>query len=248
MDKKKAWLDLIFEGPENQINIFFHGYTSISSQKKYDSLVYKILSAKPPGKVYLFGWRSGSIIIHKFTHLAKLLRFLRLFKINPVWLVADAIHHIAHFKYYKSKAEKNGRRLMQRVYHLSRKYPNHKINLIGHSLGARIIFYALAFSDWKKYNIQDVILLAAVVDRDSEHWEHLLQNVKGIVYNAYSRIDGTLIIAPTFELLAGAEKISFKSKKIVNREYPSFVHKSYWKKIDYLLPRLWKGYKKSKSY
>ena len=107
MAKHKAKLDLIFEGPEKQINIFFHGYTAIRSQKQYDSLIANILSAKPAGKVYLFAWRSGNFKVHALTKITTTLgRLSKIKRLNPIWLAIDVAYMIAHFKYFEKRAEK----------------------------------------------------------------------------------------------------------------------------------------------
>ncbi|MBF0100855.1 MAG: DUF726 domain-containing protein, partial [Desulfobacterales bacterium] len=72
-------------------------------------------------------------------------------------------------------------------------YPDGFI-LIGHSLGARVIYYLLnALSTKEKSQIQDVYLLGGAVDRnDNEGWEKSLKAVNGKLYNCYSENDDIL--------------------------------------------------------
>lgn len=66
--------------------------------------------------------------------------------------------------------------------------------LMGHSLGALVIYYALrSLSKKKNRFIQDVILLGGAVDRnDSKGWAQAAQAVHGNIYNCYSAKDKIL--------------------------------------------------------
>lgn len=69
-----------------------------------------------------------------------------------------------------------------------------KFNLIGHSLGCRVIFYTLMSLNTKveKY-INDVILLGGAVGKDDhESWAKVLSTIDGKVYNCYSERDMVL--------------------------------------------------------
>lgn len=96
-----------------------------------------------------------------------------------------------NFKFFESKAEQLGRRLLV---HLS-KIPyarEYAINLIGYSLGARAIHYALAIHDWSRYRLQDVILLGGAADANDDDWPACAEKLRGKIYNAWSPIDHTL--------------------------------------------------------
>ena len=44
----------------------------------------------------------------------------------------------------------------------------------------------------------------------------------------------------------GREPLLKGHKRVVNREYPSFGHTDYWKRLDYILPRIWDKFTPSK--
>ncbi len=71
-----------------------------------------------------------------------------------------------------------------------------KFNLVGHSLGCRVIYYALeALSTKKDIYINDVILLGGAVGRqDQEGWTKALSSVKGNIYNCHSKQDKVLSV------------------------------------------------------
>ncbi|WP_157824455.1 DUF726 domain-containing protein [Moritella sp. Urea-trap-13] len=71
-----------------------------------------------------------------------------------------------------------------------------KFNLVGHSLGCRVIYYALeALSSKDKKYINDVILLGGAVGRnDKDGWEKALTSVDGKIYNCHTNQDKVLSV------------------------------------------------------
>ena len=74
--------------------------------------------------------------------------------------------------------------------------PGWTFTLAGHSLGARVIYYALeALSTKSGKPIQDVYLLGGAVggsSKDSPGWESATNVVRGRIYNCHSNNDGIL--------------------------------------------------------
>ena len=66
--------------------------------------------------------------------------------------------------------------------------------LMGHSLGARVIYYALAaLSTRQEKIVRDVYLLGGAVDRNDESgWGEAIKSVKGRIYNCFSSKDQVL--------------------------------------------------------
>ena len=100
---------------------------------------------------------------------------------------------------------------------------NQRFTLVGHSLGARAIYYALKALSSKsnKQYIDDVILLGGAVGNCSNDWEEVLPAVSGKIYNCYSKKDAVLK-GPYQILSMGASKpigfypIESSHSKIVN--------------------------------
>lgn len=70
-----------------------------------------------------------------------------------------------------------------------------KFRLVGHSLGCRVIFYALnSLSTKQEKFITDVILLGAAVSRkdDDKMWTAAANGIEGNIYNCFSRRDYVL--------------------------------------------------------
>ena len=65
--------------------------------------------------------------------------------------------------------------------------------LIAHSLGCRVIFYALELLKYHpEIKINNVILLGGAVDNNAQEWEDLTAAISGKIYNCHSIHDATL--------------------------------------------------------
>ncbi len=253
-ERKRARLTLIFPGPEKEINIFIHGYSAVTSRSKFEKLSSHILSAKPPGQIYLLCWRAGSwktpawaqtlLTISRTAYRA--VKIGEIF--SPAAFVADAAVLTASemilYRYYENRSEKLGDNLKDYI-RMIPQAKNYKINLIGHSLGARVIHYALSLHEWSDYHINDCIFLGGAADADKDNWEECLSRINGNIYNAYSKRDLILKVIPDMKKRVGRHPIQCSSSRIINRNYPSFHHLDYWPRLGYILPHLWKNFRPS---
>jgi hypothetical protein len=247
----KAKLALLYPGPEEEINIFIHGYSAISNSKEFDKLAFNIIRAKPIGKVWLLYWKSGNWKEHWAATLPNIIfRLSRFAKIiNPYAIAGEALFFvgakIAHYKLYEKRAENLGTQLKRYICRIP-KVKEHKINFIGHSLGARIIHHALSKNSWSDYQIHDCIFLGGDTEANANDWNKCAKEIKGKFYNAYSKKDMVLMIKPSFKRKAiGRYPITLTSTKVINRQY-SFGHTRYWPRLYYILPQLWSNYQSSK--
>ncbi len=117
--------------------------------------------------------------------------------------------------------------------------------LMGHSLGARVIYYLLnALSTKRKRIIQDVYLLGGAVGKDEE-WNTAAKSVKGKIYNCYSHNDSVLKIlyqiANGFSSAPiGINMIETGGESVQNFDATSVVdgHMVYKENFDKILARL----------
>ncbi len=77
---------------------------------------------------------------------------------------------------------------------LCRTTQKRKFILVGHSLGARVIFYALENLATRKGapKVAHAILLGGAVGREPQHWETAAKAVSGKIVNCYSQRDNVL--------------------------------------------------------
>ena len=113
-----------------------------------------------------------------------------------------------------------------------------KFNLVGHSLGCRVIYYALeALGTKADTYINDVILLGGAVGRDDDAgWLKAASAVDGKIYNCHSKQD--MVLSRVYKIAnaglsgpIGINPIKLDSPKIENINCDDFVESHMtWKK------------------
>ncbi len=251
-------------GPEPEINIFIHGYYAVKNRLEFEALASHILKTRTRGQVYLFFWRSGDLKYEQiagslaFLHNAyRSSKYLRYLKLSP-WQVASqlcldvaggmaakavlpVVYQVPKFKRYEKKAERLGGRLKEILSGRVGDIRQNKVNLIGHSLGARIIYSALAESDWSDLNLVDCVMLGGAVDLQAPDWLKCIARVKGRVINVYSENDFVLKRLKPGKAI-GRHPLLPQHPRVVNARSPSTGHLDYWPNLDRILSMAWAGY------
>ncbi len=236
-----AKLKLIYDDGFPEINVFIHGYRAIGSQSEYETLCTQIAMSGIKGKIYILFWKSGSWKFSKIQALALLrhLKDLRHIKnINP-WAIAGevgifAATEIYHFKRMQSRAENLGMNLKTRLMRISKRY-DMPINLIGHSLGARAIHYALAYNDLSNLYIKDCYFLGGAASATDQDWEECYDKTHGRFFCGYSKSDKVISLlgeSVTFDSLIGRHGIPWEDQDVVNIEFKGFGHSCYWNNLE----------------
>ncbi|XP_059384358.1 transmembrane and coiled-coil domain-containing protein 4 [Carassius carassius] len=126
----------------------------------------------------------------------------------------------------------------------SRQQGKRPVNLIGFSLGARVIYFCLeelANDQGSEGVVEDVVLLGAPVDGSEKAWQRLSKVVAGKIVNGYCRGDwllGFLYRSSSVQLsVAGLQPINSQDRKIINVDLSSVVkgHLDYMRQMDTIL-------------
>lgn len=154
---------------------------------------------------------------------------------------------IHRWKKTKDRAERVGKIYFEP---LTDSLPSQSISLIGHSLGVRVIFYAVKMWASSKKKINNAVLLGGAV-RKNKDWQQVSCNLNGYVFNLYNPKDpvlkteyriGEFLVAPN---LCGLEPIQ-ENLKTKNINVTNYVENSH-SEDDYLYAvrkigqELWKG-------
>lgn len=251
-------LELAGENAGDDINIFIHGFGRLKGQdlETYLRMLYRI---GLKGRTYLFNWRSGLLwrpllpvalmtggllgysIYQKIKNAkgssgtrAPQPGFLKsVFALGaPIFPVAAGIE----FNHSKHRAERVGNEFEKWIMDIPR-IKESPLNLIGFSLGARIIYHALSSHPWKEYHLKDVCLLGGAVDAYSTDWEGCLAKMSGYLYNYYSKHDDALAVKPDSERNIGRYPIPLEVPKVINIETSLHHHRhpSYAENLPQLL-------------
>ncbi|MGF1886314.1 TMCO4 family protein [Photobacterium profundum] len=112
-------------------------------------------------------------------------------KLNPLGLLA-LISDMAKNPWHSAmfRAAQTGIQLAEAI----SRTQGQKFNLVGHSLGCRVIYYTLvALGTKQEKYIKDVMLLGGAVGKDDrEGWLKAMSAVEGGLYNCHSNQDGVL--------------------------------------------------------
>jgi hypothetical protein len=246
------------------LNIYVHGYSAIGHQKEIEAMMGKIAKIEG-GDQWLFVWPSGFILDAFLDDLIPTLKpfignmgvkssmatdFLSI--LLPL-LSKKALDVINHFKHNQKQAEKFGAEhffqlLGQTLADTGKSYQ--KINLIGHSLGARLIYHAMKnrsinqnYTPKQGFLIDHVICLGGAVSI-SEDWLSVLGGINGQLRNYYSENDLALTIKPDTERCIGQYPIVLGPKakmkerdRLVNVKV-QYAHTEYWLNIDRVMSEL----------
>jgi len=236
-----ARLHLACENPGGGINIYVHGFGRLRGKKLARQLQF-LADVNLKGRTYLFEWDSGllwrplvpitlaaggilGVVLYrglksgkrapaKPGHASFLKKMLRLgASIIPLFPVAAGIE----FNLSKRKADALGRDFVELISEIPR-IKEEPLNLIGFSLGARILHTALCTHSWEDHQLKDVCFLGGATDSDSRHWNFCASGVGGHIYNFYSGNDDALAVKPDNEKSIGRHRIPLEIAKVVNIE------------------------------
>lgn len=205
----KTWMDELedFYGTANLTGLRWESY-ALSRLAGIDLDDLASLVKKIPKQV-------GEIMLRltKFKNLISILGFLGL--VNNIWFVT----------YYR--AALTGYILADNI---ARLHKGSKIDLHGHSLGARVIFYALqALSTKDEVFVENVYLYGGAQERRDENgWINATKAVSGKIFNIYSSNDKVLKISYQAGTLGGApiglKPIETGSDKISNLDASDLIN------------------------
>jgi energy-coupling factor transporter ATP-binding protein EcfA2 len=139
----------------------------------------------------------------------------------------------ANFTAARSRAESMGAVLLEQLseYLLSHHPEVKTINLIGHSLGGRLVVSTLRnFTSRHQLAIKDVLLMAAAVEVSAIEARQMRGLLQGRLINAYSKADRTLLLNLD-ETCLGRNQV----EHLDNFEMLDFGHTDYWERLQDVL-------------
>ncbi|WP_223537622.1 DUF726 domain-containing protein [Pseudomonas sp. GL-B-16] len=138
-----------------------------------------------------------------------------------------------NFTEARSRAERMGLVLLEQLKEYLRcNHPQvETINLIGHSLGGRVVISSLrSFTNRQQLAINDVLLMAAAVEVTAVEARQMRGLLQGRLINAYSKTDRTLLLNWGETCLGRNEVEHFESI-----EMNDFGHTDYWERLPEVL-------------
>lgn len=217
----------------NEANIFIHGYSAGHTVEDRNTLLASIPeSIRNHTNIFAF-WPSSHFSRFNGNSIHVLSNSTRAhWGLGAAALVGD---RTLHFLRIRSRAEEMGEMLLDQLSEHLRRYHLgvDTINLIGHSLGGRLVISCLKkLSKGQRHPlvINDVLLMAAAATVEPDTAQSMRGVVKGRLINAYSKSDWTLFMNPGEVCLGRNPAEHFENIKIKD-----FGHGDYWKKLPHVL-------------
>lgn len=217
-------------------NVFIHGYSAGHDLRDRRSLSKYIPTTLHDG-INIFGfWPSGHFLEMGWETFQSVVGgTLQGSGQGFVGFVKDRARH---FTRSRSRANAMGNVLFSELdSYLMKHHPDvTSVNLVGHSLGGRLLVSALRklASEPGSFDlpIGDVLLMAAAVDVSSKEASVLESLVDGTLFNAWSSADDTLRLCIDESCIGRREVQHFK-----NIRMQGFGHKDYWPNLHQVLTR-----------
>lgn len=233
MEKHFKFLTLP-HGASTVANVFIHGYSAGHDLRDRRLLSKQIPSTLHNGINILGFWRSGHYLHVTDTTKQLIAAASRLYPYAAV--AALAAERVAHFALSRRRSTHMGGVLFRELDdYLVAKHPYvTEINLVGHSLGGRVLVSALRKltrqPDGCSLTIGDVLLMAAAVEVDADEALALKACISGRLINAYSKSDSILLMNADETCLGRHEVPNFE-----NVSMDGFGHLDYWPKLHKVL-------------
>lgn len=226
-----------------EANIFVHGYSAGRSDEDKQLLLNKIprqlrhyanIFAFWPSNHYLH-FDKPSLLAFGTTGLTLITGGLTAPVFYSSLAGSFAKDRRKNFIDARSRAEQMGAILLEQLSdYLCINYPQiETINLIGHSLGGRLVVNSLkTFTKKQRLAINDVLLMAAAVEVTPDEAQQMRGFLQGRLINAYSKADRTLLLNWGETCLGRNEVEHFESV-----EMEDFGHTHYWERLPDVLNR-----------
>ncbi|MEB7886252.1 DUF726 domain-containing protein [Serratia fonticola] len=247
MSEKEMDTNLSFEFCSDSrgsiVNVFIHGYSAVKSGKDKARLKRYIPERREMSTNIFAFWPSGKVLDGVLAPM----NIMKLVTSGPLLSLANlSIEEIKRFKLIES----NIKSLVYEFFIKLRDFINkeniiyERLNLYGHSLGARLIIESIIAlpDDYKKLNIDNLIFMGGARNLQERDCKALLQVISGEIFNIHSSSDYVLkFIKPDFEKCIGLYPIQPPENllsRVHNHAFDFLGHMDYWESIGEIIKYL----------
>lgn len=231
-------------GNSTEANIFIHGYSAGHNDSDRQTLLGSIPeSFHQHTNIFAF-WPSSHYAHFDLASLLNISTGLSLVALPASGAMRGfglagslAKDRINNFTQARKQAEYMGALLFIQLHeYLKQHHPEiNTLNLIGHSLGGRLVVSSLRTLRTNlhpRLTVNDVLLMAAAVEVQPGEAHSMRSLIKGRLINAYSTDDWTLLM-PLDEKCLGRREV----EHFENMQIDEFGHGDYWRKLPEVFSR-----------
>lgn len=236
---RKPTFVLCGEPQGDVLNLYVHGYSAFFNRQQLGNFTAQLASIEGSTNVMLF-WPAGHFLENLFAPFKEVLGAM----LGGGGLGAATVgvgkaiaYFLDHYKSVEARVDEVAQTLLPELanYLHAEALPVRRINLVGHSLGARILVKSLLASPEvaRELPLHNVLLMGGAICTSSP-WDEVSAPLQGRLINCHSSKDWALAIKPDNERCIGRYAIPLTpalKAKVSNVHLATFDHAAYWPQL-----------------
>ena len=236
---RKPTFVLCGEPQGDVLNLYVHGYSAFFNRQQLGNFKQQLAAIEGSTNLMLF-WPAGHFLENLFAPFKDVLASL----LGGGGLGAATVgvgkaiaYFLDHYKSVEARVDEVAKTLLPELagYLHDQSLPVRRINLIGHSLGARILVKSLLASPEiaRELPLNNLLLMGGAICTSSP-WDEVSAPLKGRLINCHSSKDWALAMKPDTERCIGRYAIDVTpalKAKVTNVHLASFDHAAYWPQL-----------------
>ncbi len=220
------------------LNLYVHGYSAFFNRQQLGNFKAQLASIEGSTNLMLF-WPAGHFLENLFAPFKEVIAAMLGGGVGAATVgVGKAIaYFLDHYKSVEARVDEVAGSLLPELaaYLHGESLQVRRINLIGHSLGARILVKSLLASPEtaRELPLDNLLLMGGAICTSSP-WDEVAAPLKGRVINCHSSKDWALALKPDTERCIGRYAIPLTpalKTKVSNVHLASFDHAAYWPQL-----------------
>ena len=221
------------------LNLYVHGYSAFFNRQQLGNFTEQLASIEGSTNVMLF-WPAGHFLENLFAPFKEVIGAL----LGGGGLGAATVgvgkaiaYFLDHYKSVEARVDEVAQTLLPELanYLHAEALSVRRINLVGHSLGARILVKSLLASPEaaRELPLNNVLLMGGAICTSSP-WDEVSAPLQGRLINCHSSKDWALAIKPDNERCIGRYAIPLTpalKAKVSNVHLATFDHAAYWPQL-----------------
>ena len=221
------------------LNLYVHGYSAFFNRQQLGNFKQQLASIEGSTNLMLF-WPAGHFLENLFAPFKDVITSM----LGGGGLGAATVgvgkaiaYFLDHYKSVEARVDEVAKTLLPELasYLHAESLPVRRINLIGHSLGARILVKSVLASPEVAHELplNNLLLMGGAICTSSP-WDQVSAPLKGRVINCHSSKDWALAMKPDTERCIGRYAIEVTpalKAKVTNVHLATFDHAAYWPQL-----------------
>ncbi|MCX4066967.1 DUF726 domain-containing protein [Pseudomonas sp. S1Bt30] len=226
--------------PQGEVlNLYVHGYSAFFNRQQLGNFKQQLAGIEGSTNLMLF-WPAGHFLENLFAPFKDVIAAMLgggSLGAATVGVGKAIAYFLDHYKSVEARVDEVAKTLLPELtrYLRQESLPVRRINLIGHSLGARILVKSLLANPGtaRQLPLDNLLLMGGAICTSSP-WEEVSGLLSGRVINCHSSKDWALAIKPDTERCIGRYPIPVTpalKAKVCNVHLATFDHAAYWPQL-----------------